>query len=338
MTIRIGLMGFGRIGRNIFRILHHRDDIQVAAISDVADFKNLEYLLKYDTIMGRFPDTISVEEGHLYSKGRQIKLLPGRDPGDVNWAELEVDVVIEATSRSRSHAEASLHLERGAKRVILCAPPSDAPDRTVVFGLNHQDLTPNDKIVSNSSITSHCAGLLIKLIDDAFGIERLFFSSIHAYTNEQRLADVPAAELRRSRAAHENIIPTETRSVDVLEQLFPHLRTKLSGLAVNVPIPDGSLVDMVTFTRKPISATAVNQVVRTASDSIYKGLVEYVTDPIVSSDVTSSSYSSIFDSLGTLTLGNHIVKTISWFNNGWGYAHRVIDLIEHMDNMEGGLS
>ena len=338
MTIRVGLMGFGRIGRNIFRILHHRDDIQVSAISDIADFACLEYLLKYDTIMGRFPDTISVKDDFLYCKGRQIKMISGRDPGDVNWAELDIDVVIEATSRSRSRAEAARHLECGAKKVILCAPPSDAPDRTIVYGLNHHDLTPDDKIVSNSSITSHCAGLIMKILDDTFGIERFFFTSIHAYTNDQRLADVPAAELRRSRAAHENIIPAETRSGEVLEQLFPHLKGKISGLAVNVPVPNGSLVDMVSFTKKPVSVTAVNEVVRTAADSLYKGLIEFVTDPIVSSDVTRSSYSSTFDSLGTLVMGDNLVKTIAWFDNGWGYAHRVIDLIEHMDTMEGGLS
>jgi len=337
MTIRIGLMGFGRIGRNIFRILHEREDIQVVAISDIAPHQNLEYLLRYDTIMGRFPDTISIKDGHLYTRGRQTRMYSGRDPGDVNWREEDVDVVIEATSRSRSRAEAAKHLDMGAKRVILCAPPSDAPDKTVVYGLNHQDLTLDHRIISNSSITSHCAGLIMKILDEAFGIERLFFTSIHAYTNDQRLADVPAKELRRSRAAHENIIPTETRSTKVFEELFPHLENKISGIALNVPVSNGSLVDMVTFTRKPVSVNAVNEVVRTAASAFYGGLIEYVTDPIVSSDVIRSPYSSTFDSLGTLTLGENVVKTIAWFDNGWGYAHRVLDLISHMATLEGEL-
>ena len=338
MTIRVGLMGFGRIGRNIFRILHERDDIHVGAISDIADHASLEYLLKYDTIMGRFPDTISVKDGYLYSRGRQTRMYSGRDPGDVNWAEENIDVVIEATSRSRSHAEASRHLEMGAKKVILCAPPSDSPDKTVVYGLNHHELTSDDRIVSNSSITSHCAGLIMKILDDAFGIERFFFTSIHAYTNDQRLAAVPAKALRRSRAAHANIIPTQTRSGNVFEELFPHLNAKISGIAVNVPVSNGSLVDMVTYTKKPITVSAVNEVIRTAADSDYKGLIEYITDPIVSSDVIRSPYSSTFDSLGTLTLGDNLVKTIAWFDNGWGYAHRVLDLINHMETLEGGLS
>ena len=337
MTIRIGLMGFGRIGRNIFRILHQRDDIQVVAISDIAPHQSLEYLLRYDTIMGRFPDPISIKDGHLYTRGRQTRMYSGRDPGDVNWNEEQVDVVIEATSRSRSRAEAAKHLECGAKRVVLCAPPSDAPDKTVVYGLNHHELTPDHRIVSNSSITSHCAGLIMKILDEAFGIERFFFTSIHAYTNEQRLADVPAKELRRSRAAHENIIPTETRSSLVFEELFPHLTGKISGIALNVPVSNGSLVDMVTFTRKPVTVTAVNEVIRTAAGASYQNLIEYVTDPIVSSDVIRSPYSSTFDSLGTLTLGENLVKTIAWFDNGWGYAHRVLDLITHMATLDGEL-
>lgn len=338
MQVRVGLMGFGRIGRNIFRILYKRDDIQVVGISDIADHKSLEYLLRYDTIMGRFPDTVSVTDGHLYTRGKQVKMLSGKEPGDVPWGELGVDVVIEATARYRSRADVQKHLDAGAKRVILCVPPTDEPDITVVMGVNHKDVTSKHRIISNASITAHCSVPLIKIIDKAFGIERIFLTTVHAYTSDQRLADVPASDLRRSRAATENIIPTETNSGRMIMQLLPHLKDKVSAMALSVPIPNGSLVDMVTFTQKPISVTAINEVVRTAVSAEYKNIVEYVTDPIVSSDVKQSPYSSTFDSLATTTLGDKTVKTIAWYDNGWGYAHRAIELIEYIAGLPGGLS
>src|SRR5262245_6809184 len=192
MAINIGLMGFGRIGRNLFRILYKRDDVRIVAISDVADHKSLEYLLKYDTILGRFPDTVSVADGHLYTYGKQVKMLSGREPGDVNWKELGVDVVIEATARYRSRAEVKKHIDAGAKRVIMCVPPVDEPDITVVMGVNDQQLKAEHRIISNGSVTAHCAAPIISIVESAFGIERMFFTTVHAYTNDQRLADVPA--------------------------------------------------------------------------------------------------------------------------------------------------
>jgi len=338
MTVRVGLMGFGRIGRNIFRILYKRDDIELVAISDIADHASLEYLVRYDTIMGRFPDTISIKDGHLYARGKQIRMLSGREPGDVNWKELGVDVVVEATARYRSRAEVARHIEAGAKKVILCVPPIDQPDITVVMGVNHDELKPEHKIISNASITAHCAAPILKILDRAFGLQRVFFTTVHAYTNDQRLADVPADDLRLSRAASENIIPTDTNAGQVIMRLLPQLEGKVQGMALKVPVPNGSLVDMVTFTDKPISVTAVNEVVRTAVAADYRGLIEYAVDPIVSSDVKRSAFSSTFDSLATMALGDHLVKTIAWYDNGWGYAHRVVDLIEFIDEMQGGLS
>jgi glyceraldehyde 3-phosphate dehydrogenase len=338
MTLRVGLMGFGRIGRNLFRILYKRDDIEIVAISDIADHKGLEYLLRYDTIMGRFPETVSVKEGFLYVRGKQIRMLSGREPGDVDWGELGVDVVVEATARYRSRNEVSRHLEAGAGKVILCVPPLDKPDITVVMGVNHEDLKPEHKIISNASITAHCAAPILQILDNAFGIERVFFTTIHAYTNDQRLADVPADDLRRSRAASENIIPTETNSVQVIMDLLPQLQGRVQGMALKVPVPNGSLVDMVSFTRKPVTAAAANEVVRTAVDSLYSDYVEYVDDPIVSSDVKHSPYSSTFDSLATLSPSSHLVKTLAWYDNGWGYAHRVVDLILYSARLNGGAS
>lgn len=336
MGIRIGLMGFGRIGRNIFRILYKRDDVQVVAISDIADPKSLEYLLKYDTILGRFPDTVIVEDGHLYTAGKQVRMLAGREPGDVPWGDLQVDVVVEATARYRSRAELQRHIDAGAKHVILCVPPTDPPDATIIMGINHEALRPEHRIISNASITAHCAAPIVTMIDNAFGIERMFLSTIHAYTNDQRLADVPADDLRRSRAASENIIPTDTNATQLLMELIPQLAGKMSGLALNVPVANGSLVDMTMFTRKPVTVVAVNNVVKTGAQTYYKNTVEYVDDPIVSSDVKQSPYSSTFDAQATAVLGDRLVKTIAWYDNGWGYAHRVIDLINYAARMKGG--
>ncbi len=326
--IRVGLMGFGRIGRNVFRILYPRDDVHIAAISDVADPAALEYLLRFDTIFGRFPDELSVTEGHLYVRGRRIPMLSAADPDEVPWGELGVDVVVAATGKHRSRAELAGHLERGARRVILCSPPTDAPDATIVMGVNDGELRREHRIVSNASCTAHCVAPVLQLLHGAFGIERAFLTSTHAYTNQQRLADVPAEDPRRGRAAAENIIPQETNSAQVVEGLLPELSGRLTGKAMNVPVPNGSVVDMVCWFREPITKTAINEVVRTAAASQrWRRYLGYEDAPIVSSDIIRSSYSSTFDSLATMVLGQHLAKTLVWFDNGWGYAHRVVDLI-----------
>lgn len=331
--IRVGLMGFGRIGRNLFRLLYRRDDIRLVAISDVADHAGLEYLLRYDTLLGRFPDPVSLKSEHLYAAGRRFKMLSGAEPGDVDWGELGVDTVIEATAQYRSTEYMRAHLAAGAKHVILCAPPTDEPDITVVMGVNDHELNADHAIISNASATVHCAAPIIKILLRAFGIESLFLNTVHAYTSAQRLADVPADELRLSRAAIENIIPTHTHAGRMLMKLFPELDGRVDSLAMNVPVPNGSLVDMVCFTRESVDVEAVNEVVRTAVQADYARYVDYTTDPIVSSDVKASPYSSIFDSLATTALGNNVVKCIAWYDNGWGYAHRAIELVERLANM-----
>jgi glyceraldehyde 3-phosphate dehydrogenase len=321
-------MGFGRIGRNLFRILYDRDDIRLAAISDVADHKSLEYLLRFDTILGRFPDAVSIQSGNLYVVGRQIPMLSERDPGDVPWDALGVDVVIEATGRSRSRAEITRHLEQGAKQVIMCVPPSDPPDITVVMGVNEGQLTTDHRIVSNGSCTAHCAAPILKILHEAFGIQRAFLGTAHAYTNNQRLADVPSEDPRSGRAAAENIIPQETNSAHVVEDLLPALSGKISGSAMNVPVPNGSVIDLVCWHDKPVTREAINEVIRTAAASRFRGIVDYEDDPIVSSDIVRSPHSSTFDSLATMVLGDKVSKTLAWYDNGWGYAHRVVDLIQ----------
>jgi glyceraldehyde 3-phosphate dehydrogenase len=320
-------MGFGRIGRNLFRILYKSEDIQVAAISDIADHKGLEYLLRFDTIMGRFPDEVRIQDGNLYVVGKQIPFLSGKEPIDVDWAAHGVDVVVEATAHYRNREDLQGHLKRGARRVILCVPPLDPPDITVVMGVNDGDLRPEHQLVSNASCTAHCAAPVLKVLHRAFGVRRAYMTSVHAYTNQQRLADVPTRDMRRGRAAAENIIPQASKAAKVIEALIPELGGRISGMAMNVPVPNGSVVDLVCWHDRPVTTTAINEVIRTAAASDWKGILEFEDDPIVSSDIIRSNYSSTFDSLATMVLGERMSKTLAWYDNGWGYSNRVVDLI-----------
>ena len=328
MATTIGLMGFGRIGRNLFRILYQSEDIKLAAISDIADHKALEYLLRFDTILGPFPDEVSIRENNLYVVGRQIPMLSEKEPGDVPWGDLGVDIVVEATARNRSRQEFEKHLEQGARRVILCVPQKTPPDITVVMGVNDNQLKPEHRIVSNASCTAHCAAPVIKILHEAFGIKRAFLSTVHAYTNQQRLADVPSEDKRRGRAAAENIIPQQTNAAQVVTELIPELAGRLTGASMNVPVPNGSVVDLVCWHEKPVTQVAINEVVRTAAASAkWRGILNYEDDPIVSSDIIRSTYSSTFDSQATIVQKEKVSKTLAWYDNGWGYTHRVVDLI-----------
>src|SRR5215831_12224280 len=265
MAVKIGLMGLGRIGRNIFRILHGQEDLQISAVSDPADHAALAYLLRFDTILGRFPGEVRVvraEEGEgeaLAVDGRRIRMVAGGEPGEVEWRALGVDIVVEATARFRTREQMERHLAAGARRVILCSPPVDPPDITVVMGVNDGELRAEHRIVSNASSTSNAAAPLLKVLCGSFGVRRAFLSTVHAYTNQQRLADVPAEDLRRGRAAAENIIPQATNSGEVIVGLLPELRGRLSALAMNVPVPNGSVVDLVCWHERPVTVDAVNE-------------------------------------------------------------------------------
>ena len=327
-------MGFGRIGRNLFRILDQRDDLRIEAISDIADPKALEYLLRFDTVLGKYPYDVSIRDGVLHSRGRQVKVLNGREPGDVPWGSLGVDIVVEATARYRSRREIARHLESGARRVVLCVPPTDPPDLTVVIGVNDDRLRKEHRIISNASCTAHCAAPLLKVLHEAFGVERALFTTVHAYTSRDRLADVPDDDLRRGRAAAENIIPTSTNAAAMLTELMPSLRGRIEGMAMNVPVPDGSCIDLVCRTERPASRESVNAAVRSAAAGPLAGILEYEEDPIVSSDVIGNPHSSIFDALSTMVMGDRLVKTVAWYDNGWGYARRVVDLIERLARLE----
>jgi len=328
----IALMGFGKIGRNLFRILYRSECIRVAAIHDTANPEALEYLLRFDTIQGRFPDELSIVDNNLYAYGRQVPLIGEAEIP--NWGDLGVETVIEATGQSRSRDELEVHLERGAKRVILCAPPLEPPDVTLVTGVNDDELQADHRIISNGSCTAHAAGPVVKILNEAFGIRRAFLSTVHAYTNKNRLADVPSEDPRSGRAAAENIIPQATNAAEVLVRLMPELQGKLSATAMNVPVPDGSVVDLVCWHDKPVTREAINEVVRTAATSRYSGILDYEDNPIVSTDILRDPHSGTFDSLATMALGSTMSKTLTWYDNGWGYAHRAVDLIERLMELD----
>jgi glyceraldehyde 3-phosphate dehydrogenase len=327
-------MGFGRIGRNLFRCAYRRTDLEFVAISDIADPEALAYLLKFDTVHGVFPEPVSLKGDKLFVAGKPIRILQKKAPGDVDWGELGVDFVVEATAKYRTRKELVKHLKAGAKRVILTVPPRDAVDATIVIGVNDGELSADHRIISNASCTSNALAPIAKILNDAIGIERGFVTSVHAYTNDQRLADVPHSELRRSRAAAENIIPTTTWSPLAVQRIVPELEGKLDGMAMNVPVPDGSNIDFVTLLRRETSRDEINDIVREAAEGHLRNVVEYCEEPIVSSDVVGNSHSAIFDGLATQVLGGDLVKTITWYDNGWGYANRVLELIVRLEDLE----
>jgi len=300
------------------------------AISDIADHKAPEYLLRFDTILGPFPDEVSIKEEHLYVAGRQIPMLSEKEPGDVPWGDLGVAVVIEATARRWSREKLQKHFERGASRVILCALPQNPPDITVVMGVNDDQLKPEHLIVSNGSCTTSCLAPIAKILDESFSIEEGFITTVHAYTNDQRLADVPHKDFRRSRAAGENIIPTTTGAARAVGKVLPQLKGKLDGLAMRVPVPDGSIVDLVARLGNKASAAEVNAAVRQAAEGPMRKVVEYSDAPLVSSDIIGNPHSSIFDALSTISLQDGFVRIVSWYDNEWGYSNRVVDLIDKM--------
>ncbi|OFW54117.1 MAG: hypothetical protein A2146_04100 [Actinobacteria bacterium RBG_16_67_10] len=330
---RVGLMGFGRIGRNVFRQLRNRDDLEIAAIVDVADPTALAYLLEYDTIFGRYPDPVEYTEGHLVAGDRRVPIRADRNPGDVDWGALGVEVVVQATRKHRTAADCARHLDAGAKRVVLASTPEDPADMdTVIFGANDHELDANDRMVALGSNTSNALAPVLKALDDGFGVARAMFTVVHAFTNEQRLADVPGDDLRTSRAAAENIIPSATNSAEIIERVLPRFKGKLSGIALNVPVSDGSNVDLVATLTTPVDKAAVNAHIAAAGKD--SAVIEYTDDPIVSSDVIGNTHSAVWDGLATLVVGGTLLKCIIWFDNGWGYAARVVDAVTKLASFE----
>jgi len=326
-STRIGLMGFGRIGRNVFRLLHHRDDLDIVAIADIAEPSALTYLLKYDSIYGRFPLEVEYGDGSLHYGEKTVAFDDSKTPADTSWSDHEVDIVVDTTSRYRTKDTLQGHLDSGASNVVLTSSPETPGEIPLLLrGINDVVLDEKPELVALGSNTSNAAAPILRTLDEAFGLERVFMTVVKAMSNAGRLADVPTDAYRTSRAAGENIIPAETNSAEIITQVLPELTGKLMVTALNVPVPDGSTVDMVAETRQPVTEAAVNEAVESQVKARYSDIIEYVDDPIVSSDVRLNSHSGIFDSLATLVTGDTLLKTITWFNNGWGYSHRVVEV------------
>ena len=327
--MKIAINGFGRIGRSVFRILNNRENIDVVAINDIFDKGALTYLLKYDTVMGRFPEEVSLEGDILKTQSQSVKLLAERDPASLPWNELGVDIVIESTGIFRQRDQLQYHINAGAKRVVLTVPSKDEIDYTVVLGVNDDGLKPEHKIVSNASCTTNCLAPMAKILNESFGIQMGVINTIHAYTNDQRLADVPHSDWRRSRAAAENVIPTTTGAARAVGKVLPELDGKLDGIAMRVPVPDGSVVDLNVRLDKEVTIDEVNDVIRSASESgPLKNVLQYSNLLIVSTDIIGNPHSSIFDAPFTRVIEGNFVKTLNWYDNEWGYSNRVVDLLE----------
>ncbi len=324
--IRIAINGFGRIGRNLFRLLINHPTIEVVAINDLADSKTLSHLLKYDSIHGVLPYPISHKEGHILVNEISIPLLNEKDPEKCNWKSYQVDIVIEATGKFKTRNAAQKHLNAGAKKVILSAPPEDDSIKTVVLGVNDHVLDGTETILSNASCTTNNAAPMIKVIDDLCGIEQAYITTIHSYTTDQSLHDQPHRDLRRARAAGQSIVPTTTGAAKALTKIFPELSNVIGGCGIRVPVPDGSLTDITFNVKKNTSIEDINAAFKKAADTNLKGYLAYTEDPIVSIDIIGNPYSCVFDSLMTSVIGK-MVKIIGWYDNEIGYCNRIIDLI-----------
>ena len=327
MGVRVGINGFGRIGRNVFRAARGTaDGIEIVAINDITDAGTLAHLLRYDSVFGRYPGTVAVEDGQIVVDGTVVKVLAERDPSKLPWGDLGVDVVIESTGFFTERSAAAAHLAGGAKKVIISAP-AKGPDLTVCLGVNDHEYDPEvHHVISNASCTTNCLSPVAKVLLDTFGIERGFMTTCHAYTNDQRILDLPHSDLRRARAAALSIIPTSTGAAKAIGEVLPELKGKLDGIAFRVPVPDGSVVDLTCELSRPTTAVEVNAAFKAASESgPLKGILGYTEDPIVSQDVVGDARSSIVDSLLTMVNGT-TVKVVSWYDNEWGYSCRLAEL------------
>ncbi|MEA1986932.1 MAG: type I glyceraldehyde-3-phosphate dehydrogenase [Candidatus Marinimicrobia bacterium] len=330
--MKVGINGFGRIGRLVFREMASREEFEVIALNDLTDAKTLSHLLKYDSVHGKYPAEVSHTDNAIIVDGKEIKVLAERDPADLPWKELGVEFVVEATGLFRKRALIEKHLQAGAKKVVLTVPAKDEIDNTIVLGVNDENLKASDKIVSNASCTTNCLAPVAKVLNDEFGIKSGLMTTTHAYTNDQNTLDGPHKDLRRARTAAVSIIPTTTGAAVATGKVIPELNGKLDGMAMRVPTPDGSVVDLVVEVEKEVTVEKVNSAMKKASEGKMKGILEYLVDPVVSIDIVGNPHSSMFDSLMTMVNGN-LVKILSWYDNEWGYSVRVVDLLEKMAKM-----
>ncbi|MFQ5863311.1 MAG: type I glyceraldehyde-3-phosphate dehydrogenase [Candidatus Brocadiales bacterium] len=333
MAIRVGINGFGRIGRIVFRAMAQRPSIEVVAINDLADAKSLAFLLKYDSVHRRFQGTVEAKENTLSVNGRNIRLVKEKDPSKLPWKDLGIDIVIESTGIFTKREACEKHLQAGAKKVILSAPPKDKLDAVIVLGVNDQSLKPEHKIISNASCTTNSLAPMAKVLNDNFGIEKGLMTTIHAYTNDQRVSDFIHSDLRRARGAAVNIIPTTTGAAKAIGQVIPELNGKLDGIAMRVPVVDGSITDLVAMLKKKVTKEEVNQAMKKAAQGELKGILEYCDEPIVSSDIIGNPCSCIFDSLSTYVIQDNLVKVMGWYDNEWGFSQRMAELTELFANL-----
>lgn len=324
MSVRIAINGFGRIGRLVFRALLERNvDVEIVGINDLTDAATLGHLLKFDSVHGKFAGTVVVNDNGLLVNGKQVQISAERSIENLPWESL--DIVVESTGVFTKKSDLEKHLKH-CKKVVLTAPAKDALDATVVLGVNDSILTGNEKVLSNASCTTNCLAPMVKVLQDAFGIERGFMTTVHAYTNDQNILDLPHKDLRRARSAAINIIPTTTGAAKAVAEVMPETKGKLDGFAFRVPVPDGSVTDFTAMLSKDVSRNEINDAFLAASNGAMKGILEYSTDPLVSSDIVGNPHSCIFDSLSTMVMGN-MVKVVGWYDNEWGYSNRIADLV-----------
>ncbi len=331
MSVRVGINGFGRIGRNFFRAARKQGaDIEVVAVNDIGDAKTMAHLLKHDSVLGAFEEEVEALEGAIRVGDRELRLLTERDPANLPWKELGVEIVLESTGLFTKRDQVQRHLDAGAERVVVSAPATD-PDVTLVLGVNDAAYDPErHRIISNASCTTNCIAPVAKVLNDAFGIESGFMTTIHAYTNDQRILDLPHSDLRRARSAAINLIPTTTGAARAIGLVIPELKGKVDGVAIRAPVPDGSVVDLVAHLGRDVSVGEVNAAFREVADKgPLAGILLYSEEPLVSTDIIGSSYSSIFDSELTMTHGRE-VKVFSWYDNEWGYSCRLVDLVQRL--------
>lgn len=332
MATRVALNGFGRIGRNVLRAALNNDDIQFVHINDLADDSVLAHLLTYDSVHGRFPGEIKVVEGGIQVNGQRITTSAERDPENLPWADLDVDIVMECTGVFRDRAGAGKHLTAGAKRVIVSAPADD-PDATICIGVNDELLSSDHRIISNASCTTNCLAPVAKVLHNTFGIENGLITTVHSYTMDQRLLDAPHKDLRRARAAAANMVPTTTGAAKAVGLVLPELTGKLNGLSVRVPTPNVSMVDLVFQSREPVTAATINAALRDASNGPLKGVLGFTDLPLVSSDFVSDPHSAIIDGSSTQVMGEHLAKVLAWYDNEWGFSNRMNDLAKKIGQL-----
>ena len=329
MTVKIGVNGFGRIGRNFFRAAKQRGvDLDFVAVNDITDAATLAHLLKYDSVLGTYPGDVGVSDRGITVDGDELRVLAERDPANLPWKDLGAEVVVESTGLFTSREKAAMHLEAGAQKAVISAPAKDE-DITIVLGVNDDSYDPaTHHVISNASCTTNCVAPMAKVLDDAFGLEQAFMTTIHAYTNDQSILDLPHKDLRRARAAAVNIIPTSTGAAKATGLVLPHLKGKLDGMAMRVPVPDGSVTDLVATIGRDVTVEEVNAAfAAAAAEGALSGKLVYTADPIVSSDIVGTPASCTFDSLSTMVMGR-TVKIVGWYDNEWGYSNRLVDLVE----------